>query len=67
MKIYKIADTSGNIIYMEANEVTTNYDAKIINFYSKGMLVGKMPLGRLAYMGTVDGIKDSYDKEEKLK
>lgn len=39
---------------------------KIINFYAKGMLVGKMPLGRLAYMGTVDGIKDSYDKEETI-
>lgn len=66
MKVYKIKDVNGDILHIEANEVTTDYDAKVINFYSKGMLVGKIPISRLAFMGTVDGIKDKYDKEETI-
>lgn len=66
MKVYKIKDTNGDIIYIEANEVTTDYDAKVINFYSKRMLVGKIPISRLAFIGTVDGTKDEYDMEDKL-
>lgn len=66
MKIYKVKDINGDITYIEANEVATDYEAKMINFYSKGMLVGKIPISRVAIIGTVDGIKDKYDKEEPL-
>lgn len=55
MKIYKIKEVNGDITYIEANEITTDNESKMINFYSKGMLIG-----------TVDGIKDKYDKEESL-
>lgn len=66
MKIYKVKDINGDITYIEANEVTTDYEAKMINFYSKRMLVGKIPINRLALLGVVDGTKDEFDKEEKL-
>ena len=66
LKIYKIKEVNGDITYIEANEVTTDNECKMINFYSKGMLVGKVPISRLAILGTVDGKKDEYDKEEKL-
>jgi hypothetical protein len=64
MKIYKVKDINGDIAYIEANDVVTDYEAKMINFYSKRMLVGKIPINRLAFMGVVDGKKDEYDKEE---
>lgn len=64
MKIYKIKEVNGDITYIEANELTTDNESKMINFYSKGMLVGKIPISRIAIIGTVDGIKDEYDKEE---
>ena len=66
MKIYKIKEVNGDITYIEANEITTDNESKMINFYSKGMLIGKVPISRIAIIGTVDGIKDKYDKEELL-
>ena len=63
MKIYKIKDTTGDINYVEANRVSTDSNGKVINLYSKDMLVFKIPIDNLMYMGVVGGEKDEFDTE----
>ena len=54
LKKWEIKDTSGSFSLVTADQVITDSENKIINFYAEGELIAKYPITHIIRMGVLD-------------
>lgn len=64
IKNYKIRLISGDTLYVVAERVITDYELKILNFYTEDDLVCKILISQIIYVGLVksDEVKEAEQK-----